>query len=136
MRVFVFRQWEALMNLLKGIARGEVEASLPYALRTVTPDDGTGVVTLEDRTAGSLAVTGGVTKVLLPDPVSGRARDFLLRVSATGENELRFEGGTFEGEAGALDAPTDGSSALLVFTETAPGTFLVTRRVLQRLATD
>ena len=117
------------MNLLKGIARGEVEASLPYALRTVTPDGG--VVTLEDRTAGSLAVTGGVTKVVLPDPVPGRARDFLLRVSATGENELRFEGGTFEGEAGALDAPADGSSALLVFTETAPGTFLVTRRVLQ-----
>lgn len=134
MRVFVFRQWEALMNLLKGIARGEVEASLPYALRTVTPDDGT--VTLDDRTVSSLAVTGGATRVLIPDPVPGRARDFLLRVSATGENELRFEGGTFEGEAGALDAPTDGSSALLVFTETAPGTFLVTRRVLQRLATD
>ena len=134
MRVFVFRQWEALMNLLKGIARGETEASLPYALRTVTPDGG--VVTLEDRTAGSLAVTGGVTKVVLPAPVSGRARDFLLRVSATGENELRFEGGTFEGEAGALDAPADGTSVLFVFTETAPGTFLVTRRVLQRLATD
>lgn len=134
MRVFVFRQWEALTDLLKGIARGEVETSLPYAFRTVTPDGG--VVTLEDRTAGSLAVTGGVTKVVLPDPVSGRARDFLLRVSATGENELRFEGGTFEGEAGALDAPADGTSALFVFTETAPGTFLVTRRVLQRLATD
>ena len=134
MRVIVFRQWEALMNLLKGIARGETETSLPYAFRTVTPDGG--VVTLEDRTAGSLAVTGGVTKVVLPDPVSGRARDFLLRVSATGENELRFEGGTFEGEAGALDAPADGTSALFVFTETAPGTFLVTRRALQRLATD
>ena len=134
MRVFVFRQWEALTDLLKGIARGEAEASLPYAFRTVTPDGG--VVTLENRTAGSLAVTGGATRVLLPDSVPGRARDFLLRVSATGENELRFEGGTFEGEAGALDAPADGSSALLVFTETAPGTFLVTRRVLQRLATD
>ena len=134
MRVFVFRQWEALTDLLKGIARGEVETSLPYALRTVTPDGG--VVTLEDRTAGSLAVTGGVTKVVLPDPVSGRARDFLLRVSATGENELRFEGGTFEGEAGALDAPADGTSALFVFTETAPGTFLVTRRALQRIARD
>ena len=134
MRVFVFRQWEALMNLLKGIARGEVETSLPYAFRTVTPDGG--VVTLEHRTAGSLAVTGGVTKVVLPDPVPGRARDFLLRVSATGENELRFEGGTFEGEAGALDAPADGTSVLFVFTETAPGTFLVTRRMLQRLATD
>lgn len=134
MRVFVFRQWEALTDLLKGIARGEVEASLPYAFRTVTPDGG--VVTLEDRTVSSLAVTGGVTKVVLPDPVPGRARDFLLRVSATGENELRFEGGTFEGEAGALDAPADGSSALLVFTETAPGTFLVTRRALQRIARD
>ena len=134
MRVFVFRQWEALTDLLKGIARGEAEASLPYAFRTVTPDGG--VVTLENRTAGSLAVTGGATRVLLPDSVPGRARDFLLRVSATGENELRFEGGTFEGEAGALDAPADGTSVLFVFTETAPGTFLVTRRVLQRLATD
>ena len=134
MRVFVFRQWEALTDLLKGIARGEVEASLPYAFRTVTPDGG--VVTLEDRTVSSLAVTGGATRVLLPDSVPGRARDFLLRVSATGENELRFEGGTFEGEAGALDAPADGTSVLFVFTETAPGTFLVTRRALQRIARD
>ena len=134
MKVFVFRQWEALTDLLKGIARGEAETSLPYAFRTVTPEGG--VVTLEDRTVSSLAVAGGTTKVILPGPVPGRARDFLLRVSATGENSLRFEGGEFEGEAGALDAPADGSSALLVFTETAPGTFLVTRRALTRISTD
>ena len=43
--------------------------------------------------------------------VPGKARDFLLRVTASGENELLFTcAESFEGEEGALEPPGDGET--------------------------
>ena len=43
--------------------------------------------------------------------VPGKARDFRLRVTATGKNEIAFTGAeAFEGEEGALEPPGDGET--------------------------
>ena len=61
----------------------------------------------------------------------------MLRVEATGENTLKFEGAeAFEGEADALDPPADGETAVYFFTETAADVLLVARKVVTRIETE
>ena len=133
MKVVVFDQWDRLCALLRTLAGSAASERTQYALNRVEAKDGR--VRLADRAANALAVSGGTTAVEMPDIVPGRARDFMLRVSATGDNELVFTGAeAFEGEEGALEPPNDGETVVYFFTETAGDVLLVARRKVAKIA--
>ena len=133
MKVVVFDQWDRLCALLKTLAGSAAAERTQYALNRVEAKDGR--VRLADRAANALAVSGGTTAVEMPDIVPGKARDFMLRVSATGDNELVFTGAeAFEGEEGALEPPNDGETVVYFFTETAGDVLLVARRKVAKIA--
>ena len=72
----------------------------------------------------------------MPDMVPGKARDFMLRVTVTGKNEIVFTGAeAFEGEEGALEPPGDGETVVYFFTETSSDVLLVARKVVERIET-
>ena len=72
----------------------------------------------------------------MPDMVPGKAREFMLRVTASGENEIAFAGAdAFEGDEGALEPPGDGETVVYFFTETASDVMLVARKAVGRLET-
>ncbi len=132
MRIVVFEQWDRLVALLKGMAAGSATEKTQYAISRVEAKDG--VARLADRAANSLAVAGGKTTVVMPDIVPGKARDLMLRVTATGDNEIAFAGAeAFEGEEGALEPPADGETVVYFFTETAGDVILVARKPVERL---
>ena len=132
MRIVIFDQWEKLVALLKGVAASSATERTQYAINRVVPKDGR--AQLVDRASNNLAVEGGATTVVMPDMVPGKARDFMLRVTASGENELLFTGAeAFEGEEGALEPPGDGETVVYFFTETAADVMLVARKVAERL---
>ena len=135
MKVIVFEQWDKLVAKLKGIAENSAGERSQYAINRVQPKDGR--AHLLDRAANVLTVSGGTTTVVMPDIEPGKARDFMLRITATGENTLKFEGAeAFEGEADALDPPADGETCVYFFTETAADVLLVARKVVTRIETE
>lgn len=135
MKVIVFEQWDKLVAKLKGIAESSAGERSQYAINRVQSKDGR--AHLLDRAANVLTVDGGTTTVVMPDIEPGKARDFMLRVTATGENVLKFEGAeAFEGEEDALDSPGDGETAVYFFTETAGDILLVGRRIAKRIETE
>ena len=134
MRIVIFDQWEKLVSLLKGMAASSATERTQYAINRVVAKDGR--AQLADRAANNLAVGGGTTTVVMPDMVPGKARDFMLRVTASGENERLFTGAEgFEGEEGALEPPGDGETVVYFFTETASDVMLVARKAVGRLET-
>ena len=134
MRIVIFDQWEKLVSLLKGMAASSAAERTQYAINRVVAKDGR--AQLADRAANNLAVGGGTTMVVMPDMVPGKARDFMLRVTASGENELLFTGAeAFEGEEGALEPPGDGETVVYFFTETSSDVLLVARKAVERIET-
>ena len=132
MRIIVFEQWDRLVALLKGIASGSATERTQYAINRVEVNDG--VARLADRASNNLALAGGRTTVVMPDIVPGKARDFMLRVTATGDNEIAFTGAeAFEGDEGALEPPSDGETVVYFFTETDGDVMLVARKPVERL---
>ena len=135
MKVIVFEQWDKLTALMRRIAAGSASEKSQYAIKRVQTKDGR--AHLDDRTANVLAIEGGTTTVVMPDIEPGKARDFMLRVTATGENNLVFEGAeAFEGESDALEPPGDGETVVYFFTETAADILLVARKVVERIETE
>ena len=134
MRIIVFDQWEKLVTLLRNVAAGSATENTQYGFVRVEAKDGR--AQLVDRAANNLAVGGGTTTVVMPDMTPGKARDFMLRVTASGENELLFTGAeAFEGEEGALEPPGDGETVVYFFTETSSDVLLVARKVEERIET-
>ena len=134
MKVIVFEQWDKLTELMRRIAADSASEKSQYAIKRVQSKDGR--AHLDDRTANVLAIEGGTTTVVMPDIEPGKARDFMLRVTATGENNLVFEGAeAFEGESDALEPPGDGETVVYFFTETAADILLVARKVVERIET-
>ena len=134
MKVIVFEQWDKLTALMRRIATGSANEKSQYAIKRVQSKDGR--AHLDDRTTNVLAVEGGTTTVVMPDIEPGKARDFMLRVTATGENTLKFEGAeAFEGESDALEPPGDGETVVYFFTETAADILLVARKAVERIET-
>ena len=132
MRIIVFEQWDRLVALLKGIASGSATERTQYAINRVEVNDG--VARLAGRASNNLALAGGRTTVVMPDIVPGKARDFMLRVTATGDNEIAFTGAeAFEGDAGSLEPPSDGETVVYFFTETDGDVMLVARKPVERL---
>ena len=135
MKVIVFDQWDKLVAKFKGIATAAMNEKTQYDLVRLEPKGGR--VQLADRSMNVLAVEGGATTIVMPDIEPGKARDFMLRITATGENTLKFEGAeAFEGEADALEPPADGETAVYFFTETAADVLLVARKVVERIETE
>ena len=135
MKVIVFEQWDKLTALMRRIAAGSASEKSQYAIKRVQSKDGR--AHLDDRTANVLAIEGGTTTVVMPDIKPGKARDFMLRVTATGDNTLVFDGAeAFEGESDALDAPGDGETVVYFFTETDADVLLVARKVAARIETE
>ena len=135
MRLLMFPQWDKLSALLRTMAR---QSAADYCQRNIVRvEPKGGRVQLADRSANNLSVAGGETTVVMPDIEPGKARDFMLRVEAAGENTLKFEGAeAFEGEADALEPPADGETAVYFFTETAADVLLVARKVVERIETE
>ena len=134
MRIVIFDQWERLVSLLKGMAASSATERTQYDIVRVVPKDGR--AQLADRAMNNLAVEGGTTTVVMPDMVPGKAREFMLRVTASGENEIAFAGAdAFEGDEGALEPPGDGETVVYFFTETASDVMLVARKAVGRLET-
>ena len=134
MRIVIFDQWEKLVSLLKGMAASSATERTQYDIVRIVPKDGR--AQLADRAMNNLAVEGGSTTVVMPDMVPGKAREFMLRVTASGENEIAFAGAdAFEGDEGALEPPGDGETVVYFFTETAADVLLVARKVVERLET-
>ena len=134
MRIIVFEQWDRLVALLKGIAADSATERTQYAINRVEVKDG--VARLADRASNNLALAGGRTTVLMPDIVPGKARDLMLRVSASGENEIAFAGAeAFEGDEGALEPPSDGETVVYFFSETSSDVLLVARKAVERIET-
>ena len=132
MRIVIFDQWEKLVSLLKGMAASSATERTQYAINRVEVKDG--VARLVDRASNNLALAGGRTTVVMPDIVPGKARDFMLRVTATGDNEIAFTGAeAFEGDAGSLEPPSDGETVVYFFTETDGDVMLVARKPVERL---
>ena len=132
MKVIVFDQWDKLVAKFRGIATAAMNERTQYDIVRLEPKGGR--VQLADRSANNLSVAGGETTVVMPDIEPGKARDFMLRVTATGKNTLKFEGAeAFEGESDALDPPADGETAVYFFTETAADVLLVARKVVERI---
>ena len=135
MKVVVFDQWDKLVAKFKRIAANAVNEKTQYDLVRLEPKGGR--VRLADRSMNNLAVSGGATAIAMPDIEPGKARDFMLRVEATGENSLSFQGAeAFEGEADALQPPGDGETCVYFFTETAADVLLVARKVVTRIETE
>ena len=135
MKVIVFDQWDKLVAKFKGIATAAMNEKAQYDLVRLEPKGGR--VQLADRSMNNLSVSGGATAIVMPDIEPGKARDLMLRVEATGENALSFEGAeAFEGEADALQPPGDGETAVYFFTETAADVLLVARKVVTRIETE
>jgi hypothetical protein len=113
------------------------QSAADYAQRNIVrvePKDGR--AQLVDRAANNLAVGGGTTTVVMPESVPGKARDFMLRVTASGDNVIAFTGAeAFEGEEGALDPPADGETVVYFFSETSSDVLLVARKAVERIET-
>ena len=136
MKVIVFEQWDRLMAKFRAVAKGSADEMSRYSICRVQPKGG--VARLSDRAMNQLALAGGRTTVSVPDIVPGKARDFVLRVTAEGENELAFAGAeAFEGDdANALAPPADGETVVYVFTEVAADVFFVTRKAVARIGAE
>ena len=135
MRIVIFDQWEKLVSLLKGMAASSATERTQYAINRVVPKGGR--AQLADRSANNLAVDGGTTTVVVPNIVPGKARDFMLRVTASGENEIVFTGAeAFEGEEGSLEPPGDGETVVYFFTETAADVLLVARKRVEHIENE
>ena len=132
MRIVIFDQWEKLVSLLKSMAASSATERTQYDIVRIVPKDGR--AQLADRAMNNLAVEGGATTVVMPDMVPGKAREFMLRVTASGENEIAFAGAeAFEGDEGALEPPSDGETVVYFFTETDGDVMLVARKPVERL---
>jgi len=132
MNVIVFEQWDKLITLFRDLAGNAAAQKSQYNLNRVVSVGGK--ATLEDRAMNSIDLDTASVELVLPDMTPGKARDFLVRVHATGECTMKFTGcDTFEGETGALDPPGDGETVVYFFTETAADVFMVARKVIAKL---
>ena len=128
MRLLLFNQYDRLLAKFKAIASDCARDAADWKICRVQSSGG--IVHLHDRTMNVLTVSGGVTRIVVPDIKPERARQFCLRVTAEGDNTLTFTGAeAFEAaDADSLLPPSDGQTVIYRFTETVGDRLYVERK--------
>ena len=127
MKLIVFPQYAKLLSFFRAIASACAADTARWTICRVEPRNG--VAHLRDRSMNLLALSGGETRIVLPDIIPGKARQFCLRLSATGENTITFDGASLESAAAdSFAPPSDGETVLYTFTETIGDVLFVERR--------
>jgi len=131
----IFTQWDRLLTLIAKVAKGAARGETQYAFNRVDLTAGRG--TLKDRAMNQVTLTGGVVRLSMPEIDPGRAHDVLARVTCEAATEVVFEGAEFESDGDdALVAPDAGETVIYLFTETAPGVFLASRKAVEKIGTE
>ena len=130
MKLCLFPQWDDLVSFMRNLARHSAADICQRNFVRIKPVDGYALLT--DRAMNALALTGEAVTLQMPDMIPGKARDFLVRVTAETESELYFIGAeAFEGDnQDVLMPPNAGETVIYFFTETAPDVLLVSRKVV------
>ena len=130
MKLCLFPQWDDLVSLMRNLARHSAADICQRNFVRIKPVDGHALLT--DRAMNVLALTGEAVTLQMPDMIPGKARDFLVRVTAETESDLLFTGAeAFEGDnQDVLMPPNAGETVIYFFTETAPDVLLVSRKVV------
>ena len=116
MKLVLFHQYDQLLAKIREVARCCARDAADWKICRVFASNGS--VHLHDRTMNVLSVSGGETRIVVPDIDPERARQFCLRVTAAGDNTLTFTGAeTFEAAAAvSLLPPSDGQTVIYRFT--------------------
>ena len=117
MKLVLFHQYDQLLAKIREVARCCARDAADWKICRVSASNGS--VHLHDRTMNVLSVSGGETRIVVPDIEPERARQFCLRVTAEGDNTLTFTGAeAFEAaNADALLPPSDRQAVIYRFTE-------------------
>ena len=130
MKLVLFHQYDQLLAKIREVARCCARDAADWKICRVSASSGS--VHLHDRAMNVLSVSGGETRIVVPDIEPERARQFCLRVTAEGDNTLTFTGAeAFEAaDADSLLPPTDGQTVIYRFTETVEDRLYVERMVV------
>ena len=130
MKLVLFHQYDQLLAKIREVARCCAKDAADWKICRVSASNGS--VHLHDRTMNVLSVSGGVTRIVVPDIDPERARQFCLRVTAEGDNTLTITGAeAFEAaDADSLLPPSDGQTVIYRFTETLGDRLYVERKVV------
>ena len=128
MKLVLFHQYDQLLAKIREVARCCARDAADWKICRVSASNGS--VHLHDQTINVLSVSGGDTRIVVPDIEPERARQFCLRVTADGDNTLTFTGAeAFEAaNADALLPPSDGQTVIYRFTEIVEDRLYVERR--------
>ena len=130
MKLVLFHQYDQLLAKIREVARCCARDAADWKICRVSASNGS--VHLHDRTMNVLSVSGGESRIVVPDIEPERARQFCLRVTAEGDNTLTFTGAeAFEAAAAdSLLPPSDGQTVIYRFTETVEDRLYVERMVV------
>ena len=130
MKLVLFHQYDQLLAKIKAVAKGCARDAADWKICRVQSSGG--IVHLHDRAMNVLSVSGGETRIVVPDIEPERARQFCLRVTAEGDSTLTFTGAeAFEAaDADSLLPPSDGQTVIYRFTETIGDRLYVERKVV------
>ena len=130
MKLCLFPQWDDLVSFMRNLARHSAADICQRNFVRIKPVDGHALLT--DRAMNALSLTGESVTLQMPDMIPGKARDFLVRVTAETESDLLFTGAeAFEGDnQDVLMPPNAGETVIYFFTETAPDILHVSRKVV------
>ena len=130
MKLVLFHQYDQLLAKIREVARCCARDVADWKICRVSASSGS--VHLHDRAMNVLSVSGGETRIVVPDIEPERARQFCLRVTAEGDNTLTFTGAeAFEAAAAdSLLPPSDGQTVIYRFTETVEDRLYVERMVV------
>ena len=136
MKIILFDQWDKLVEMLKSMAGKAATEKSQYAINRVMPVEGRAL--LMDRAMNNISVSGESVTLQMPDIIPGKARDFLVRVTAETESDLLFTGAeAFEGDNDdVLMPPNAGETVIYFFTETDADVFLVSRRIVSQIESE
>ena len=105
MKLVLFHQYDQLLAKIREVARCCARDAADWKICRVSASNGS--VHLHDRTMNVLSVSGGETRIVVPDIEPERARQFCLRVTAEGDNTLTFTGAeAFEAAAARASSVT------------------------------
>ena len=136
MKLCLFPQWDDLVSFMRNLARHSAADICQRNFVRIKPVDGH--AQLKDRAMNNLTLNGEEVTLQVPDIIPGKARDFLVRVTAEVDTELSFSGAEkFESDNQDFFMPPNaGETVIYFFTETDADVFLVSRRIVSQLESE